>query len=307
MVASALSNNIFFWIAGELPMGTFDIIRLTDAIYIVFFFAFYAYLKATAARSFDEFVPVLEIDEKEAAVLRYRLTALPAPTGRMAIVAGFGLAVFAIQTSPLDFGITDTAPNGILVYQTFFSTISFAGLTALILQSLRQLNRVRLLHQRAAEIDLFHLDPIHAFSKLTARTGAGLILFLLFNTIQEPTEISEIDVISVLLIGSVAVGVFLIPLVGMRARLAKVKSELLNGINQRIKDVTYDIHHAIDSNNLHDLDDLNTALNSLITERDFIKKISTWPWDPNTLRGFGSAVFLPIVLWVVTRLLGRLL
>jgi hypothetical protein len=38
-----------------------------------------------------------------------------------------------------------------------------------------------------------------------------------------------------------------------------------------------------------------------------INHFSTWPWRPETLRGFLSAVALPIVIWVITLYLGRAL
>ena len=49
---------------------------------------------------------------------------------------------------------------------------------------------------------------------------------------------------------------------------------------------------------------LQNALTSLIAERGVIVKISTWPWRTETLRSLPSAVALPVLLYLASRLLG---
>ncbi len=36
---------------------------------------------------------------------------------------------------------------------------------------------------------------------------------------------------------------------------------------------------------------------ALVVARDLVAKQSTWPWRPETLRWFASALFAPIVVW----------
>ena len=38
-----------------------------------------------------------------------------------------------------------------------------------------------------------------------------------------------------------------------------------------------------------------------------LERIPTWPWQPGTLRGVVTALFLPILLWLITRILERLI
>jgi hypothetical protein len=42
-------------------------------------------------------------------------------------------------------------------------------------------------------------------------------------------------------------------------------------------------------------------------ERTLIMGVPTWLWNPRTLRGFASTLLLPIFLWLVTRILERIL
>ena len=53
------------------------------------------------------------------------------------------------------------------------------------------------------------------------------------------------------------------------------------------------------------IDALSKAQTALIQERDLIVRLSTWPWDPSTLRAVVSAIALPIALFLVTRVLDR--
>lgn len=53
--------------------------------------------------------------------------------------------------------------------------------------------------------------------------------------------------------------------------------------------------------------DTKDAIAALMRERELIKSVSTWPWDPRMIRGFASALLLPVFLWLITRLLERLL
>ena len=109
------------------------------------------------------------------------------------------------------------------------------------------------------------------------------------------------------------------PLRGLHARLAAEKARLQHATSSRLQATIEAIHRIVDdeSGNRTDiersrvaqtrLDALSEAQSSLIQEREVIAKLSTWPWDPNTLRAVVSAVVLPIGLFLLTRYLDRTL
>jgi hypothetical protein len=47
---------------------------------------------------------------------------------------------------------------------------------------------------------------------------------------------------------------------------------------------------------------MSDALAGMTTLRDGIQRLPTWPWPPQLLRGFVSALILPLVIYVLTRL-----
>ena len=49
------------------------------------------------------------------------------------------------------------------------------------------------------------------------------------------------------------------------------------------------------------------SLASLLAERDLFNKLPTWPWSVATLRGVASAILLPVLIFVLTRVIDRLI
>ncbi len=96
-------------------------------------------------------------------------------------------------------------------------------------------------------------------------------------------------------------------LAGMRRRLRDEQGRLLGEANSRIQRTIDRIHEQVDAGRHDEVGKLRTSLGTLTDERQLLQGLSTWPWDPDTLRGFASSLLLPIILWLVTRLLGRLI
>jgi hypothetical protein len=188
-----------------------------------------------------------------------------------------------------------------------FTIFSFSTAVALAIQTVRQLRLVIDLHRRATAINLFQLAPAHAFSSLTARTGTGLILFIVFSGLLESTNITQGNLIGLVVAGILAIVVFTIPLLGIRNRLKVEKARMLNETNEAIKLTIGRIHGQVNADEYEKIAGLNTAMNALIVERDLIEHISIWPWEGGTFRGFVSTLLLPIFIWLVTRLLESLI
>ena len=251
--------------------------------------------------------PVLKASDADLQTMEYRLTTLPRRLGWLAALLGLVLALVSLQTDPDSFGldVSRLFPLALLLYP--YTVITFSSLFALFIQTIRQLRLVNDLHRQASEIDLFQLAPLHAFSSLTARTGIGLVIFILFSGLLESTNITEGNLIGLVAAGILAIVVFTLPLLGMRNRLKVEKARLLSDTNESIQLTISRIHNRVNSNEYEDIGGLNTALSALIVERDLIAGISTMPWEPSTLRGFASTLLLPIFLWLVTTLLERLI
>ena len=307
LLTFAFLNNAVFWLDGSLTPGSFDPVRVLDSFFIVFFVALYHHLSLVAKRSFQVFRPLLKSPDSELRVLEYRLTTLPRRLGWLAIFVGTGLGITSVQSDPEVYRLDVARTLLPVVYQVVAQSFVIATIVVLLVQIIRQLRLVSELHQQAKEIDLFQLAPVHAFAGLTARAGIGLVIFVAFNTLLESSNISAAPFYVIVAVGAVAIAVFVLPLLGMRNRLKAEKARLLSVTNESIKVTIGRIHGQVDADDYDDIGGLNTAMSALVVERGIIESISIWPWEASTLRGFATTLLLPVFLWLVTRLLERLI
>ncbi|MGH2538709.1 MAG: hypothetical protein ACRDHL_15070 [Candidatus Promineifilaceae bacterium] len=112
--------------------------------------------------------------------------------------------------------------------------------------------------------------------------------------------------ITAVFMGLLGTACIVLPLSGMHRRLSAEKERLLAEANQHLEEMIADLRQPVRSRSLEKMDDVNKAMASLILEREVLDKISTWPWEPGTLRGFISALGLPIVLYLIAAVLGHL-
>ena len=76
--------------------------------------------------------------------------------------------------------------------------------------------------------------------------------------------------------------------------------------NQTLDRVLSEVRDRVAAGEFAQVGSLNDAVAAATSGLNTINRISTWPWRPETLRGFLSAVVLPIVIWLITALLGRI-
>lgn len=66
------------------------------------------------------------------------------------------------------------------------------------------------------------------------------------------------------------------------------------------------LYQRVDAADLQDADAMNKTISSLITTRELIAKIPTWPWQPETSALFFSALSLPVIVFLIQMLLKNL-
>lgn len=300
----ALMITLTLWVDGSVPIGSYGTFQGIFPPFVFYFLALYHYLTKVGSRSLGRFRPLLEADEAEFARIDYELATLPRGLGWLAIVV-------ALVTLPNFFlsgqAFGDREPNSALPYVVAAVSAGFFGATifCLIIRSLRQLRMVHSLHARATNINLQKLEPTHAFSGLTARTGIGIILLLILGYIRNPSLIHGVWVYSYLIMAATAIVIFLVPIMGMRDRLSEEKKRVLHETSDLLQLTGDKLDGKIRADDYSGLQGMETAIQALIRKREMLAKISTWPWNAGTIRGFASTLLLPVFLWLVTHLLDR--
>jgi hypothetical protein len=315
LLTAILLSHAARWIDRSLPAGSVDIARVAEAPFLVFFPAAQHYLNTTARSSLEGFRPALQVRDDEYTKLRYRLTTIPSRSGAVVGVIGAALGLMSLLSSPLGYGVTSETSLATDVLTAFFAMLTLSFLAVFTFHTLRQLRLVALVHRMAKHIDLFQLAPVYSFSTLTSRTGISIILLLsagyvFFSFAIVPGSspaFSPVDLVVMVFMFLVALACFALPLNSMHARLSHEKIRALSEVNRRLETTFESVHELLDKGELHAIDQMEKTLTILTTERKMLAEVSTWPWRPETLRGFLSTLALPILMYVITALVGRVL
>ncbi len=312
---SVLLNNAVFWLDGALSFGSFDPDLSIFAVFVMYWIALYHYLTRVASESLLRFRPLLRANDGDMAVIDFKLVNLPRNLGLLALLIGVVIS-FADTSEDLSATIGPLANSAKTIMPTIYFSIGTAIIGAaafsLFIRTIRQLRLVGKLHGQASGIDLLSLAAPHAFSRLTSRTGLGLILLLVLIVLPAPWQIENTLQLSVInlalyvLIALLAVAVFVIPLEGMHSRLRDEKGDALHELDELYRSAQERLYRDVRDSHYEEMGQTKEALGALMIHRERLDKISTWPWDSRTIRGFSSALLLPIFLLLVAQLLERL-
>jgi hypothetical protein len=191
-------------------------------------------------------------------------------------------------------------------------TVTFTILSHLFVQVIQVLRRIDQLYGRIKKVNIFDLKNLYALSSLSARIGvffiiAGTLSYIINIMLRENEPQTEIAVFFILFNSTMAVLVFLLPLLGIQRKLADEKRHVARENNQRIRAALEELHTRSDRNQLAEMSLIESQVAALMEFRREIDSISTWPWEPQTLRGFITAISLPVVIWLIQEFLSRVL
>jgi hypothetical protein len=302
VVLMVIANGLA-WLDDSLPFGTFDLYRTSIAFYPAAVLALMHYLNRVARRALATFRPALGASEAEYARFEYELTTLPQRQtwGVMGLSLLF-TGAFIVFTSTLvgaSSGSLWLAVLDIAIYAIVFGLIA-----VFVYHTLHQLRVVSLIHASAKKVNLFQPTPLYAFSGLTAQTGIGLLLLNYFSILTDPATFVNPALYGLAIFTTLsAIACFLIPLRGMHRRIIAEKKRLRAEANTRLEATIQEVYHRADTQNFTGIDQLNHLMTSLVTTREVVAKIPTWPWETGTVTGFVSAFLLPFILRFINELL----
>ena len=303
-------NHVLAWIDGWLPVYGFNPILLIFPLWLWGPLAIMTYLDLISEEVLSSFSPLLDIDEERLRDLKSKFTMMPA---RDVILSGLIWAILYIILTLLTYdAFYEQYGLGKLITVVLIleGLINFSISSAIYNHSLRQLWLVNQTVKMVKRFNLFHLDPVYAFSHLTARTGISWMIFLGLTLLMYPIRLATGLVLAIWLFQVLlAVAAFALPLQFVNYHLVTEKRRLLAALHLRVKMTLERLHQIVDENKPGKAEQLKGALALLHTEREIITDIPTWPWRVGTLTGFLSAIVLPIILLfaqiVIERWLGK--
>lgn len=305
LAASILvATHLIAWVSGAVPVGTVEPESVAPTILFVYFAWFLHALNGVARSAYDEFRPALGGTAEEQERYRAELTSIPDRIGLVVVL------IIEIIVNGAYFGtvrpLRPALPFVVELVSGVIWALVAATVALLIVHTVRQLHLVSRLSTLARNVDIFKPAPINAFSRLTAVSASGILVFVGLFVLLSPEQPVAFVAQEIGLIG-LAIASFVLPLRVMHARLVDEKRALFDAMQDRLKTTMARVHATVDADDLKRADELQKTLTSLLAERDVLIRLPTWPWSAGTFRGFASAVVLPIIIWLVIRVLERVL
>lgn len=303
--------HIPFWLDGSVAPGSIEFGEFVAAFFIIYFAALIYYLNTAARGALARYRPLLDLDAHDYAILEYTLTRTPRRTGLLATLLGIILGAASYFPAPGSWGV---GPDSSVLAQTAGLLEAMGiqvGVTYWLVHVIRQARTVDRIHGMTTRINIFRLDPVYAFSTLTLRSSLGLLFaaylypILAFYFGLPPLSTVDLAMIAVAIVVSLVI--FILPLSRMHQRLVNEKGHLIADADERYSSLLGKFNRQLDKGEFADLDVTGRAVETLAKHRDSLAKISTWPWKPETFRSLLSTIALPIILYLASRLIGRLL
>jgi hypothetical protein len=315
-LALAFVSTIVDWGIGLYPIGTFNAFHIWLPLHFPYLIALIRYLDGAAEEALRNFRPALDLSEEEYAELRYRLTTAPARPMLLGTLAGFAWNIILGLVSPdahTMMGYSTELASFVISF--LFGFIMWGATFVFIYHTIHQLRLVSNIYAEHAKVNLFDLSPLYAFSSLSSKTAIGFLIMISMWLVTGPKVLFQsggfvIDII----FSIVTIVTFMWPLLGIHGRLVQEKQRLLRESSQRQEATIAELHGLVDTGESKNIDELNAraqflhvTMACLEIEQSKLTRVPTWPWQPATLRGFVSALLLPLVVFVLQYLLQRFL
>jgi len=304
---SAASLHLIFWLSGGQPFPVPALDITVTSTWWVMGLAVLDYLHRQGARSLERFSPCLPPGDPAIADARSRLTSIPNRVAIASTATGILFTVVTLYFDPTFFGLMRGGPAADAAELVFASLNAFA-MCLLVYVAVRNLLTVTEMHRRATFIDLYRPSPLFAFSGLTARAAVlGALIGNVFALTMPGSIDNPVNLAAFLLVPALVIPLFVLPLWGMHGRMAAEKERLAGESRTRLEGALAAIHASQKSGELGGVPDQKELLEALFLEKADIAALKTWPWQPGLPQAVLTLVLLPLIVFLLQGLLGRVL
>jgi len=298
--------HILSWIDGWLPPYTFNALNLIFPLWLWGPLAIMTYLDSISLAAISSFTPLLDESDEDIQQLKEQFSTMPSRplliNSIFWLLIYIALNYFSRQVFFVEYGLGTLA----IVFALIMGLPAFLLGSSLYYHSIRQLKLIHQTVRKARQLNLFNLEPVYAFSQVTAKTGISWILMLSLTLLLFPLQLATILTLSTFAVQVIlALAAFVLPVWIVHQRLEKEKRRLVTELNQRVERTLKKLHRSADEHILDEVGQINDLISGLNAEREILNKIPTWPWRPGVFTGFISAIVLPIMLFLLQFYIGN--
>jgi hypothetical protein len=291
------------WASGRLEVGAFESTAATLAVYGPYSLAA-GWLGIRVGRdALLAFWPATGWPVEQQAEWLDRFAHAPVRHELAALLVGAAGGLLALVAAPD--AVIGPAEGRLAVFVAYAPAFVFgyAGGVMGIVLVLRWLRLVGQIHREATAIDPFDRVPIYAFSRLTVMVGLAFAVAVYYSfTANASFQAGNLPSLAFLAATTTfSVLAFVAPLWGIHGRLVRAKEALLLDAERRLTRLEAELYARIDAADFAAATTLNGTLESVTMLRARVEHLPTWPWPPQLFRGFVSALLLPVVVYLLTR------
>jgi putative flippase GtrA len=295
------------WASDRVPVGSVDAYAVVLSLYAPYSLAALLVAGRVARRCLVTFWPATgrPLDEQPAWI--HRFSGAPARLEAVAFAIGLAVGIGVLFSAPEALLGPGDRATSLVAYVPVF-VLSYIVSAVVLATIARWLWFVDRLHRDATALDPWDRGPVYAFSRFTVVVGVGAALpayvsYVATARYYESNAVGALFAVSVVAISLIA---FVAPLWSIHDRLVDEKRRLVAEVEGRIARTADELYGRIDVGAFEETKAIGEALGGLNVLRERIQRLPTWPWPPQLLRGFLTALLLPIAIYVVTRAISAL-
>ena len=293
-----LVHLLFLWLEDSLLTGEVFPIIIFNSLAVPYLLILIFLLDQQALTAFNTFRPVLGISQEECDSYAFRLANMPflAPLVAGILVMLSTILLPSITISPTRYAVLEQLPIFTVVYHILDKSSAFL-FGVFVYHTIHQLRLVNLINKRVENINLFDLNPVQAFSRLTGATAIGLLVFvypwMLINPelLRDPILLAIVSAYTM-----IAITVFVWPIWGVHRIIEQEKLKVLHETDRRYEMLIDQFNQHIDGGDYAASEMLHGTIASLDIQHKRIGAVATWPWQSETARIVLTAIALPILL-----------
>jgi hypothetical protein len=300
-IVLVLIQLLFLWLDRGLQAEEIVPIVIFNAFAVPYLLALLHLLDEQAATSLDAMRPRLNLSETEYGQYEYRLSNMPflAPLIAGLIVTLITVLAPLVATEPVRYAPLEQLPVFAVVFHIIDKSSAFL-MGVFIYHTLRQLRLVDGINSNHIRVNLFDLRPLRAFSRLTASTAVGLLVFVYAWMLINPELLADPLLFGMIMALTIlAITIFVWPLYGVHRLMEAEKEKALHDIDLRLEAAFSKFNERFQEDDFPAIEPLNATISSLEIQHARISGIPTWPWRSESARLVLTAVALPLILMII--------